>query len=128
VTSQLLKTLADEIAQNQAQLAEKQERLRSLVRRRQHALESQRTQSARLLQLNVERESQLQIAKEREKQQTIARQEAEARAREKELELAAAARNKRLGRDYDYKFDPYKPGGISRDEREALRRKSQGWI
>ena len=128
VTSQLLKTLAHEIAQIQAQLDDKQERLRSLVSRRQPALESQRTQSARLLQINVERESLLQIVKEKERKQTIARQEAEARAREKESELTATARNRGLGRDYDYKFDPNKPGGISRDEREALRRKSQSWV
>lgn len=139
VTSQLLKTLAHEIAQNQVQLDEKQERLRSLVRRRQHALESQRTQSARLLQISVERESQLQIAKERERQQRIARQDAEARAREEELE-AAAARNKRLapelntpssgrgiGGTYGEKPVSHKPGGISRDPRESFARRNREW-
>jgi len=140
VTSQLLKTMALQVAHIQVQLDEKQERLRSLVRRRQHAQESQRTQSARILQINVERESQLQILKEKERQRTIARQDSEARAQEKELELAAAARSKRLGPEpktpssgrgiggtYGEKPVSHKPGGISRDPRESFARRSRGW-
>lgn len=122
-----------QIAEIEAHLGGKHERLRSLKKKRQHLEEVRCAQSARVSRLNCDRNTQLRIVQQTEREwAVVAQDKIEARAREKALELQAAAGTKHFGPDLKSPISrdrpvSHQPGGISRDPRETFARRNRGW-